>query len=274
MFLEKGSDVTIVSAGSSIQGQHAVVTGGGRGIGAAVAEALAVQGAHVTLMGRTASVLEDRAESLRERFGTRAHGVACDVASSADVIRAFKGAVERLGGVQILVNNAGQADAAPFEKITLEHWNRLIAVNLTGTFLCSQQVLPAMLAAGAGRIVNIASTSGLKGYARVAAYCAAKHGVVGLTRALAAETARTGVTVNAVCPGYTEGTDMFAMAVANVMRTKGVSPDDAKAVLAKYSPRGTLITPEEVVEAVLWLCSPRATAITGQALAVAAGEVM
>jgi NAD(P)-dependent dehydrogenase (short-subunit alcohol dehydrogenase family) len=266
--------VAIVSAGGGIQGQHAVVTGGGRGIGAAVGEALAAQGAHVTLMGRTASLLEERAESLRDRFQARARGVACDVANPTDVIRAFRDAVGQFGAVEILVNNAGQADAAPFEKITLDHWNRLIAVNLTGTFLCTQQVLPPMLTAGAGRIVNIASTSGLKGYARVAAYCAAKHGVVGLTRALAAETARTGVTVNAVCPGYTEGTDMFAMAVANVMRTQGVSPGDAKAMLAKYSPRGTLITPEEVVEAVLWLCSPGATAITGQAIAVAAGEVM
>ena len=235
--------------------QHAVVTGGGRGIGAAIAAALESQGLRVTVMSRNA-------------------GVKCDVSNPADVARAFAEAVDASGPVHILVNNAGQADAASFAEISLETWNRIVAVNLTGTFLCSQQVLPAMIASGAGRIVNIASTAGLKGYAKIAAYCAAKHGVVGLTRALAAETARTGVTVNAVCPGYTEGTDMFTMAVDNVSRGRGVSTDEARALLAKQSPRGTLITPQEVVDAVVWLCSPGASAITGQAIAVAGGEVM
>src|SRR5687767_11256063 len=140
----------------------------------------------------------------------RSHGIRCDVADPASTARAFDEATSAAGPVHILVNNAGQSLAASFGETSLEAWNQLLAVNLTGTFLCTQQVLPAMLAAGAGRIVNIASTAGLKGYAWVAAYCAAKHGVVGLTRAVAAETARTGVTVNAVCPGYTEGTEMFA----------------------------------------------------------------
>jgi NAD(P)-dependent dehydrogenase (short-subunit alcohol dehydrogenase family) len=260
-----------MSAG--VQGQHAVVTGGGRGIGAAVAEALAGQGAHVTLLGRTASALDATAESIRTSFNTKVHTETCDVAQEDDVTRAFAAAVRALGAVQILINNAGQATAGPFESISLDTWNRLIAVNLTGTLLCTQQVLPAMFAAGSGRIVNIASTAGLTGYAGLAAYCATKHGIVGLTRALAVETARSGITANAVCPGYTEGTEMFTAAISNVMRTRGVSAEEARSLLTKHSPRRTPITPKEVADTVLWLCSPGATAITGQAIAVASGEV-
>jgi NAD(P)-dependent dehydrogenase (short-subunit alcohol dehydrogenase family) len=243
-------------------------------MGAAIAEALAAHGARITLLGRTRSVLEGTARSIGDRFNASAHAAACDVANPEEVTRAFAQAVSKSGAVQILVNNAGQADAAPFEEISLDTWNRVIAVNLTGAFLCTQQVLPTMAASRSGRIVNIASTAGLRGYGRIAAYCAAKHGIVGLTRALAAETARSGVTVNAVCPGYTEGTEMFTMAVENVMRARSVSAEEARAVLARHSPRGTLITTREVVDAVLWLCSPGASAITGQAIAVAAGEVM
>ena len=260
--------------GGGLHGQHAVVTGGGRGIGAAIAKALAAQGADITLLGRTSSSLEDLAGTLRGELGTKVHTAVCDVSDPDDVGRAFASALRRLGSVQILVNNAGQADAGRFETITLDTWNRLIAVNLTGTFLCSQQVLPAMIAARAGRIVNIASTAGLKGYSRLAPYCASKHGVIGLTRALAAETARTGITVNAVCPGYTEGTEMLTMAVENVMRRKGVVAEDARERLAGLSPRGTLVSLQEVADAVVWLCSSGASAITGQAIAVAGGEVM
>jgi NAD(P)-dependent dehydrogenase (short-subunit alcohol dehydrogenase family) len=262
------------SPGSGLQGQHAVVTGGGRGIGVAIAAALASEGAQVTVMGRTSAVLHETASMLSDRYGTRVAAVTCDVMVEADVVRAFAAAVQQFGPVQILVNNAGQAEAGHFTEIPLATWNRIIAVNMTGTFLCTQQVLPAMLAASSGRILNIASTAGLKGYAMTAAYTAAKHGVVGLTRALAAETARTGITVNAICPGYTEGTDMFQAAVDNVTRAKGISTQEAARVLAKYSPRGTLITPQEVADAVLWLSSAGASAITGQAIAVAAGEVM
>ena len=260
--------------GNRFQNVHAVVTGGGRGIGAAIAEGLAAEGARITVVGRTASALASVAQSLRDRFGTSAHAAVCDVTGQDDVKCAFAGAVEQFGPVQILVNNAGQADAAPFAEISLESWNRILAVNMTGTFLCTQEVLPAMIAARSGRILNIASTAGLKGYARVAAYAAAKHGVIGLTRALAAETARAGITVNAICPGYTEGTDMFATAVENVMRLKGVTAGEATSILAKHSPRGSLITPREIVHTVLWLCSPGASAVHGQAIPVDAGEVM
>ena len=174
-------------------GHHAVVTGGGRGLGAAIAAALAAQGADLTLMGRTAAALEQHAEVLRRTSGVCVQAIVCDVAEPASVQRAFAEAVRSFGPVRVLVSNAGQADAAPFQDIALESWDRLIAVNLTGTLLCIQQVLPAMIAAGAGRIVNLASTAGLKGYANVAAYCASKHGVVGLMRCAAVHGADRGV---------------------------------------------------------------------------------
>jgi NAD(P)-dependent dehydrogenase (short-subunit alcohol dehydrogenase family) len=258
----------------ALAGRHAVVTGGGKGIGAAIASALAIEGANVTLMGRTAATVDEHAGRLRDAHGVRAHGVAIDVTDPPAVRAAFAAAAGRFGPVEILVNNAGQAVAGPVQEIALDAWEQILRVNLTGPLLCIQQVLPAMIAARSGRIVNIASTAGLKGYARVATYCASKHGLVGLTRAVAAETARDGVTVNAVCPGYVADTDIVRAAVENVSRTTGRSPEDALAVLARFSPRGDLITPQEVAATVVWLCSPAASAITGQAVAVAAGELM
>jgi NAD(P)-dependent dehydrogenase (short-subunit alcohol dehydrogenase family) len=258
----------------TLRGRHAVVTGGGRGLGAAIAATIAAHGAHVTLMGRTKATLEASAETVRASAGTRVHVVECDVTSPAAVQHAFDDAVRQLGAVHILVNNAGHADASPFGQISLESWNQTVATNLTGTLLCIQRVLPAMVAASFGRIVNVASTAGLKGYKNVAAYCAAKHGVIGLTRALALETARNGVTVNAVCPGYTEGTDMFRAAVEHVQRAAARSAEEARAMLTRPNPRGALITTQEVADTVLWLCTTGASAITGQAIAVAGGEVM
>ncbi|HEU0299309.1 MAG TPA: SDR family oxidoreductase [Longimicrobium sp.] len=253
-----------------LQHRLAVVTGGGRGIGAAIAEALAAAGADVALLGRHREALEFRAEALSAAHHTIVKYMACDVADEASVAKAFAALRDAFGDPHVLVNNAGQSAGVPFTETTRETWDRMIAVNLTGTFLCTQQVLPAMLHAGWGRIVNIASTAGIKGYSHTAAYCAAKHGVVGLTRALAIETAKRGITVNAVCPGYTD-TDMAASAIDNLVRA-GKTEDEARRAITRVMPIGRLIRPEEVASAVLWLCSPEAAAVTGQAIAVAGGE--
>jgi NAD(P)-dependent dehydrogenase (short-subunit alcohol dehydrogenase family) len=253
--------------------RHAIVTGGGRGIGAAIAEALAARGAALTLMGRDEARVQARAAELSARHGVETVGIACDVADESTVTAAFLRSRERLGDAYVLVNNAGQAEGAPLAEMERALWDRMLAVNLTGSFLCAQQVLPAMLAAGGGRIVNIASSAGLRGYNRLTAYCAAKHGVVGLTRALALETVKAGVTVNAVCPGYTD-TDMSQHAVDSLVRGRGVSPEEARAMIVRIIPRGVLTRPEEVAGAVAWLCTPEAAAITGIALPVAGGEVM
>jgi NAD(P)-dependent dehydrogenase (short-subunit alcohol dehydrogenase family) len=189
------------------------------------------------------------------------------------VLAGFARAARRAGRVDILVNNAGQAASAPFGKTDAALWRRMLDVNLTGTFHCTQAALPAMLEAGWGRVVNVASTAGLVGYRYVAAYVAAKHGVVGLTRALALEVAARGVTVNAVCPGYTE-TDMVREAIANIVAKTGRDEQQARAGLAAGNPQQRLVQPEEVANAVAWLCLPESAAMTGQAIAVAGGEVM
>ncbi|HEU4885819.1 MAG TPA: SDR family oxidoreductase [Longimicrobium sp.] len=254
-----------------LEGQLAVVTGGGRGIGAAIADALAEAGARLVLLGRDRVELASRADVMRGARGVEAKFVVCDVTDEASVIRSFRQIRDTSGDPHILVNNAGQSAGVAFTETTRETWDRMIAVNLTGTFLCTQQVLPAMLGVGAGRIINIASTAGLKGYSHTAAYCAAKHGVIGLTRALAMETAKKGITVNAVCPGYTD-TDMAAAAIRNLVDA-GRTEDEARKAITRVMPIGRLIRPEEVASAVAWLCSPDAAAVTGQAIAVAGGEV-
>ena len=251
-----------------LRGQHVVVTGGGSGLGAAIGAAFAAAGADVTLMGRTRETIDAQAKHLASTASGRVRSIVCDVSNGAAVVRAFETATKELGPVRVLVNNAGHAEAVPIQELARKTWDLTIAVNLTGTFLCIQQVLPGMLAAGDGRIVNIASTAGLRGYPQVAAYCAAKHGVVGLTRALATETHRSGVTVNAICPGYIEGTPMLASAIGNVMRATGRSLDEAKAALAKGSPGGRLATIQEVTDAIVGLCLPDAAATTGQAIVI------
>jgi len=256
-----------------LEGKHAVVTGASRGIGAAIARALVRRGAHVTLMARSSSTLAEQADALRREIGdARLSAVPCDVTDDGSVRDAFARATDDGGAPHVLVNNAGAAESAPFGELSRETWDRMLAVNLTGSYTCTAQVLPAMLRARSGRVVNVASTAGLRGYKTMTAYCAAKHGVVGLTRALALETAKHGVTVNAVCPGYTD-TDMTEAAVRNVVSALGMSPEDALAMLVRTIPRGTLTAPDEVASAVAWLCSPAAAAVTGVALPVAGGEV-
>ena len=254
---------------ATLRGRHAVVTGGGRGIGATIARALVEQGAAVTLMGRNAATLEDEAARLRP-LG-KVHCQAVDIADAESTTTAFTAAAQALGPVTLLINNAGQAVSAPIGKTDLALWNRMLAVNLTGSYLAIHAVLPGMLEQGWGRIVNIASTAALKGYPYVAAYCAAKHGVLGLTRALALELAKKPVTVNAVCPGYTE-TDIVRDSIANIRAKTGRSEAEALAELVKHNPQGRLVQPAEVANAVLWLCLPGSESITGQAISVAGGE--
>ena len=252
-----------------LSGKHALVTGGGRGIGAAVATALCRAGAAVTLTGRALDQLEARVREL----GERSQSVVVDVTDPEAVAAGFDQARRAFGPVEILVNNAGAARSAPFHKTDEALWQAMLSVNLTGTYLCCRAALPGMLAAGFGRIVNVASTAGITGYAYVTAYCAAKHGVIGLTRALALETARSAVTVNAVCPGYTD-TDMTHQAVANIVAKTGKSESEARAALTERNPQQRLIRPEEVANAVLWLCLPGSEAVTGQSISISGGELM
>ena len=255
----------------TLEGRHALVTGGAKGIGAACARALLLHGARVTLAGRDAQALAHAMEEMSVLGDVDMQLI--DVTDEASVRDGFAAAVARGGRIDILINNAGQASPAPFGKTDAALWRRMLDVNLTGTFHCTQAALPGMLAAQWGRIVNVASTAGLVGYRYVSAYVAAKHGVIGLTRALALEVAAKGVTVNAVCPGYTE-TDIVREAVANIMARTGRSEEQARAELAAGNPQQRLVQVEEVANAVAWLCQPDAAAMNGQSIAVAGGEVM
>ncbi|HZH08427.1 MAG TPA: SDR family NAD(P)-dependent oxidoreductase [Lautropia sp.] len=251
-----------------LAGRHALVTGAVRGIGAEIARSLIAAGAQVSLLGRDAGALS----LLAGQLGGEAHAVVADVVDQGQVEAAFAAARQRFGPLGILVNNAGQAGSAAFQKTDLDLWNRMIAVNLTGTFLCSKAAVPQLLECGWGRIVNIASTAGQRGYAYVTAYTAAKHGVVGLTRALALELARKNITVNAVCPGYTD-TDLLRESIANVTARTGRSSEEARAQFEAGNPQGRVVMPAEVASAVLWLCSPGASAINGHSVSVSGGEV-
>lgn len=250
---------------SWFEDQHAVVTGGGSGIGAAIAKSLSGAGSRVTLIGRNADSLAAKASELDVSHQ------AADVTERDQLTQAFVDATKDNGIVTILINNAGAAETAAFGRMDDDLWDRMLAVNLTGVYNCTRSVMAAMLQAGMGRIVNIASTAALSGYAYASAYCAAKHGVLGLTRALAMELAPKGITVNAICPGYTN-TEIIDRAIDNIVAKTGRSRDEALAELVKVNPQKRLIEPEEVAETVLWVC--RQPSINGQAIAVAGGEVM
>jgi NAD(P)-dependent dehydrogenase (short-subunit alcohol dehydrogenase family) len=255
-----------------LEGKHAIVTGGSRGIGAAVAAALVERGADVTIMGRSMEALERKAAELRGEDGATVATGECDVTDASSVSKAFASAIAALGPPYILVNNSGVAKSRKLVDLTRDIWDETIATNLTGTYLCTLEVVPKMIEARAGRIVNIASTAGLRGYKTMTAYAASKHGVIGFTRSLALEVAKLGITVNAVCPAYTD-TDMSTAAVSGLTANLGKTADEALRMLTSTIPRGTLISPEEVADAVMWLCSPGASGITGVALPVAGGEV-
>jgi len=251
-----------------LEGLHAVVTGGGSGIGAAIAQALASEGARLSLVGRRREALDATAATLPGACIAQA-----DVTDRAAVDAAFASARAAHGPIAILVNNAGIAPSAPFAKVTAEAWRQTMAVNLDALFHCCQAALPDLLAAPSGRIVTVASTAGVKGYGYTAPYVASKHGAIGLMRALATEFAHTGLTANAVCPGFTD-TDIVGDAIANIQAKTGRSADEARAQLTRFNPQGRLIDPAEVAEAVLWLCLPASRSVTGQAIMVAGGEVM
>ena len=243
--------------------QKALVTGGSRGIGRAIAMALSAKGYEVTIMGRSESAL---AKAIKDGVARNSHSV--DVTDEA----ALSAAVAESGPYHILINNAGAAESASFSATGLELIRRMKAVNVESAFTASRAALPGMVKQGSGRIVNIASIAGLKGYAYVSAYCAAKHAVIGLTRALSVELIKTRITVNAICPGYTD-TDLIANAASTISRKTGLSTEKAIDHFASTNPSGRLILPEEVANAALWLCSDGASAVTGQAITVAGGDL-
>ena len=253
--------------------QRVLVTGAARGIGAAIAQALAGAGWHVTLAGRSRAALEEVRVTLPVIEGLTHDCVELDVTDAASVARAFTEVHARGGALQALVNNAGAVETGPLARLAHATWDRMLAVNLTGVFLCTQVALPPMLAARAGRIVNIASTAGQKGYAYCTAYAAAKHGVLGMTRSLALEVAAQGLSVNAVCPGYTD-TAIVRDGVARIVAATGRSEADAMSTFSQSSPLQRLVRPDEVAATVRWLCTDAPAAFTGQALSVSGGEVM
>jgi NAD(P)-dependent dehydrogenase (short-subunit alcohol dehydrogenase family) len=255
---------------AKLAGRHVFVTGASRGIGANIAAALAADGARVSLVGRDSA----RLAAVAAELGGAEHAVpiVADVTDAGSVMEAFAAARRQFGPVHILVNNAGQAAAAKFTDTDEALWQSIIAVNLTGTYFCTRMAIPDMLQTGFGRVVNIASIAGLRGAAYISAYATSKHAVIGLTRSLAMEYATRNITVNAVCPGYTD-TDIVKRAVDNIVKKTGRSAGEALATLTATNPQGRLIAPAEVSNTVLWLCRPGTESVTGQSIVIAGGEV-
>ena len=248
----------------SLKRKHAIITGGGTGIGAAIADALNELGARITLMGRRIEPLDDKAQSLQN-----AQAISMDVGDETSVANAFVAA----GDFDILINNAGFAQSAPLSETSLEHWQQSIAVNLTGVFLCSKIAVVTLKKKTYGRIINIASTAGIKGYAYVSAYCAAKHGVIGFTKSLAREIARSAITVNAICPGYTE-TTILSETIENIVQKTACSADQARKQLLADNPQQRFVQPHQIGAVAAMLCMPENDSINGQAIIVDGGETV
>ena len=252
-----------------LKGKKAVITGGGRGIGASVAEELARQGCEVVVAARTLCQLEAVVEAIKSAGGV-AHAVECDVTDPDSVAEMAMQAKELMGSVHILVNNAGIASSAPLKSLTLQEWNRILSVNTTGTYLCTQAFLPAMSDQKWGRVINVASVAGQAGAKYISAYSSSKHAVIGFTRCIALEVAPKGVTVNAVCPGYVD-TDLTGETVDRIIEKTGMTEQDAIESLARTNPQHRLIQPDEVAYLVLCLCDERARGINGQAINIDGG---
>ena len=256
-----------------LKGQHALITGGSRGIGAAISNALAALGADISLVARDLKTLEIQSNHLKSEFGVNVFSTSTDITNEKEIESSFKKSEKINGAVDILINNAGIGKSMPFHKMDLDFWKTTLDLNLTGTFLCTKQVYENMRERGYGRIINISSTVGLRGYPYIAAYAASKHAVIGLTRTLALEAVKKGITVNAICPGYTE-TDLVSEAIDNIAKTSGRDKVTIKTEIENMSPMGRLVTPEEVAESAAWLCLPSSASVTGQAIVIAGGSVM